>query len=880
MVDLIKLTPVKFPPIPGLEKQPSVEVVVLTYEKVSRTHIDWLLDSASSLTDPPGTPAARSLGLDTEFTGPALGLIQLASETRCLLIKVPKPSKNRRVERPRDRNEALDTLLADPLVRKTGCELTKDALLLRANFGHNLRGGVDLTHLYSPSDLTATSHSATGLFTLFSTMYLPSALPLQKDKLTTTSPWVGVELTPVQLSYGVVDAWVSYKVGIHNLTKVGNASVLDFATVDPKVLDILVEQNTASLAVEDMTRKQYESKFSTVTRRRDGSYDVLNTQFRNKLMSRDKIAMHLDSGELHLGTVLWGPHGKTKTVKPDQPLDIKRQILKITVIEQGPTRGADEFLRDVFPKLVLHGTLDTAVIPFFRPIFLGQKAARQTPTKYDLSGQKLNASQTKAVETMLSSQKPVNLIHGPPGTGKTYAITAAVAASVASTKNHNFYVLTCQTNAATRNLAVTLLKRQVTDFIILVSDNFFVEWHEEQYKVIRDHVVQSSETVGTGFSNCVGPRTVVLCSLSQLSNPRISSVLRQRRVTHIVIDEASQISVANLPHVLALYRESLQRLTFVGDPKQLAPFGNEQHPAVQSIFERMPADVMLQEQYRMPYDLGAFISKEVYNGRLTSHKQPRPGCSVALVDVSDGTEKMLGTGINNPREADAVVKIVMTQFLTREFLVITPYNAQKELIANRLRQAIRKLNSEGKTDVKLALADERVHTVDTVQGQEADVIVFSAVRTIQPGFLSNKRRMNVALTRAKDRLVIVARMSLFRTGHGKTALLGTFIREMEKVSPVVNSKQLTTSFKLDFMPKVATGFTLGQLDSSSVAVNSSNVKRGKHWRKNKKRNAKKKNVKKKKETEKRKLPTPEGIAQPTKGQTATSTLTTQQLKRR
>ncbi|KAI8999163.1 hypothetical protein BC832DRAFT_225879 [Gaertneriomyces semiglobifer] len=346
MVNLnLELTPVSFPPIPGLQKQPSVDVVVLTYEKVSRTHIDWLLDSAPSLTDPPGTPAARSLGLDTEFDGPALGLIQLASETRCLIIKVPKPTKNCRIERPRDRNEALDTLLADPLVRKTGCELTKDALLLRANFGHNLRGGVDLTHLYSPSDLTATSRSTIGLFALFSKMYLPSGPPLLKDKLTTTSQWVGVELTPVQLSYGVLDAWVSYKVGTHNLTKVENAPVLDFATVDPKVLAVLVELNTASLAVDYMTRKQYESKFSTVTRRKDGSYAVLNTQFRNKLMFRDKIAMHLDSGELHLGTVLWGPHGKIKTVKPDEPLNITRQVVKITVIEQGSSRGADEFLR-------------------------------------------------------------------------------------------------------------------------------------------------------------------------------------------------------------------------------------------------------------------------------------------------------------------------------------------------------------------------------------------------------------------------------------------------------------------------------------------------------------------------------------------------------
>ncbi|KAI9106239.1 AAA domain-containing protein [Phlyctochytrium arcticum] len=187
----------------------------------------------------------------------------------------------------------------------------------------------------------------------------------------------------------------------------------------------------------------------------------------------------------------------------------------------------------------------------------------------------------------------------------------------------------------------------------------------------------------------------------------------------------------------------------------------------------------------MPCDLGAFISATVYENKLVSHKQPREVCTVALIDAAHGREETSGKGFTNPREADAVVQVILNQFLTREFLVITPYNAQKELITNRLREAIRNRLSQGKTDFKLAWADERVHTVDTVQGQEADVIVFSAVRTIKPGFLSNKRRMNVALTRAKDRLVVVAHMSFFRDGLGKESLLGDFIREMEKVTQVL-----------------------------------------------------------------------------------------------
>ncbi|KAJ3180549.1 DEAD-box type RNA helicase [Geranomyces variabilis] len=152
----------------------------------------------------------------------------------------------------------------------------------------------------------------------------------------------------------------------------------------------------------------------------------------------------------------------------------------------------------------------------------------------------------------------------------------------------------------------------------------------------------------------------------------------------------------------------------------------------------------------------------------------------------------------NLREADAVMHIIVNQFLTREFLVITPYNAQKELIANRLRDAIRKRYSQGESNVTVTFANERVHSVNTVQGQEADVIIFGAVQTSELGFLKNKRRMNVALTHAKDRLVVVAHMALFRNRRGRKCLLAALLRKMEKITPLVNSKQLSTGFRLDF----------------------------------------------------------------------------------
>ncbi|KAJ3021211.1 anthranilate phosphoribosyltransferase [Thoreauomyces humboldtii] len=601
------ISAMKIPHIPGLSEQPIVAHRLLNYPDVTFEDVEWLKASAQvhecspTAADTPtaNTPPLRHVGLDTEFDEPEIGLIQLATETRCLLVKSPSC--------------LVAGLFADTTIRKTGCELTKDAILLYSNFGHMLRAGIDITHLYFKTCLAAQDRSVVkGLFSLFSTMYLPILKPLQKDKVTTTSKWVGSPLTLAQLRYGILDAWVSYKVGVHDLSKISGASVLDLTAIARKDLRSIVDGTVAVLAVENMETKGYESKFSTVKATVDGNLEVVNTQFRNKLMFDDKVVLHNATNVIGTGTVLLGRHGKTKTVKPDLPLGPLSVVTKITVSEPGSGRGWDDFRREAFTKLVLHNEMRLSDIPLFGAVFQGKKWIEKSPPVYDLSEQRLNDSQKAAVE-----QRP------PP-----------MAVSINSTKHENFYVLTCQTNAATKNLAVTLLKRGVTDFRILVSDVFFVEWHEPQYSNIRDHVIQTSETSQEGFADLIGPRMVVLCSLAQLSNPRLSAVLIARQVTHIVLDEASQVRTADIGHVMALYKDSLQRMTFIGDPKQLAPYGNEQHPAVESVFEILRPGAMLKEQYWMPHDLGSFISANVYAGKLTSYKPRRDETSIALVDVS------------------------------------------------------------------------------------------------------------------------------------------------------------------------------------------------------------------------------------------------------
>ncbi|KAJ3144031.1 hypothetical protein HDU89_000948, partial [Geranomyces variabilis] len=122
-------------------------------------------------------------------------------------------------------------------------------------------------------------------------------------------------------------------------------------------------------------------------------------------------------------------------------------------------------------------------------------------------------------------------------------------------------------------------------------------------------------------------------------------------------------------------------------------------------------------------------------------------------------------------------------------------------------------------------------------------------------------------------------MALFRTGYGRKSLLGTFVREMENITPVVNSRLLSSGFKLDFMRKPTlppravqakrTGPTTSEqsgtgttrqavssktkLNALSMVVGSATElkakAKGKHWKKNQKRNAKKKEEKRKRKPE-------------------------------
>ncbi|KAA6411769.1 MAG: regulator of nonsense transcripts 1 protein, partial [Trebouxia sp. A1-2] len=249
---------------------------------------------------------------------------------------------------------------------------------------------------------------------------------------------------------------------------------------------------------------------------------------------------------------------------------------------------------------------------------------------------------------------------------------------------------------------------------------------------------------------------VVCCTCVGAGDPRISGF----RFRKLLVDEATQATEpeALIPLVLAPSKQCL-----VGDHGQLGP----------SLFERLVLlgikPHRLQVQYRMHPALSEFPSNSFYEGTLqngvTMAERIQPGLNFPwpqpdkpmLFYVQLGQEEISVTGTSylNRTEAANVEKIV-THFLkggatSDQLGVITPYEGQR---AHVLQVMLRNgtMRQQLYTDIEVA-------SVDSFQGREKDYIILSCVRSNEHqgiGFLSDPRRLNVALTRAKYGLVILA----------------------------------------------------------------------------------------------------------------------------
>ena len=453
----------------------------------------------------------------------------------------------------------------------------------------------------------------------------------------------------------------------------------------------------------------------------------------------------------------------------------------------------------------------------FREILLGEKVAGYqlpvTDNQQPVTGNDiLNESQQAALKKIICSPD-VSFIHGPPGTGKTTTLVQAIRQTIKDEKQ----VLVCAPSNAAIDLLVEKLSEhglqavrighpaRVTEQSLsktldarIAAHPHFHElralrkkmenarsmahkykrnfgYHEkEQRRVLYEEArtLKADADVLEFYivNDLLNNSDAICCTLVGSSHP----VLRGRKFKTVFIDEAGQ---ALEPACwIPLLRS--QRVVFAGDHQQLPPTIKSHEASVQGLsktlfekgIEKFPNHShMLQVQYRMHEAIMKFSSDYFYKGSLIAHASVahellRPNqLPIDFIDTAGCgfTEDQDKETLSRYNKEEAVLLIRLVERLIDEIGIetwleqnltlgiITPYSAQVD--------QLHKL-AEGSAQLEPLHKLISINTVDAFQGQERDVIAISFVRSNdkgEVGFLSDIRRTNVAMTRARKKLIMV-----------------------------------------------------------------------------------------------------------------------------
>ena len=461
-----------------------------------------------------------------------------------------------------------------------------------------------------------------------------------------------------------------------------------------------------------------------------------------------------------------------------------------------------------------------------RDIFHGTQPA-STFSFHPLRFPWLNATQEEAVNKVLHA-KDVAIVHGPPGTGKTTTLVEAVY----ETLHRENQVLVCaQSNMAVDWISEKLVDRGVSVLRIgnpsRVNDKMLSFTYERRFeshpdypqlwsirKAIRELYARSRkgaerEAVRQKINSLKDRATeleirineslfsearVIACTLVGSAN----RLLTGQKFGTLFIDEAAQA----LEAACWIPIRKADRVILAGDHCQLPPTVKAPealraglgHTLMQTIVKNKPDTVsLLKLQYRMNDEIMRFSSEWFYGGMLQSAPEVKYR-SILDFDTPiewinteglDCNEEFIGENYGRINKSEAelsieqlkgyITKIGRERFLDERIDVgmISPYKAQVQY----LRRLVR--NDAFFKPYRLAIT---INTVDGFQGQERDVILISLVRANeegQIGFLNDLRRMNVAITRARMKLIILGDASTL-TRHAFYKKLYTYIESLHE----------------------------------------------------------------------------------------------------
>lgn len=390
-------------------------------------------------------------------------------------------------------------------------------------------------------------------------------------------------------------------------------------------------------------------------------------------------------------------------------------------------------------------------------LLTGNRPLRFSANRYNLpeSAVDLNRHQHDAL-IWADGADDVVCLHGPPGTGKSRTLTAYVQCAVEKGQS---VLVTAHSNQAVDNLLVGESTPAEPEAQTLHA---FAQQGDLSIARLGQHsrnTVVEQEYVGES----VAAADVVAATTSG------AAAFDTDQFDVAVVDEATQ---ASRPATLIAF-DAAQKLVLAGDHRQLPPYTADEttgeealRPSLfETLLDRYGDDiaVTLRRQYRMHETIAAFPSRAFYDGWLETADRNRTWTvgdrpAVTGIDVS-GAERQHSGGYShrNDREAEIVAREVaelLGALDPTEIGVVTPYTAQQTAI----RESLADHETIDGPDAERVAVD----TVDSVQGSEREAVVVSFVRSNdegESGFLAfpeeGPRRLNVALTRARKRLVLV-----------------------------------------------------------------------------------------------------------------------------
>jgi ATP-dependent RNA/DNA helicase IGHMBP2 len=449
-----------------------------------------------------------------------------------------------------------------------------------------------------------------------------------------------------------------------------------------------------------------------------------------------------------------------------------------------------------------------------RGVLLGEEKATSEPMKLT-ENTALNTSQNEAVSIAMAARE-VAIVHGPPGTGKTTTLIQAIKATL---ENHKQVLVCAPSNAAVDllveklgELGVSTLRighpARVEDHILSQTLDARISQHDS-YKDLKKlkKMVDEMRKLGQKYRRNFGPeermqRRRIFDEVKRLRDEAQHleeyiqyDVLQQAQVIAATLVGSANVSLKGFKFPVTFIDEAAQgleaatwipilkseKVVMAGDHCQLPPT-IKSHEAAKNglsvtLFEKViqrqaSFSKMLKTQYRMPQLIMGYSNKVFYNNELMaaditdthylSEDEPvleyidtaGSGFSEALEEESLSTFNSEEASFALRYLEELIKRTGVSKFKEKAWSIglITPYRAQVRKLNELLFDSYQYPNLRSFAELLT------IDSIDGFQGQERDVVLISLVRSNSKGeigFLSDIRRMNVALTRAKRKLVVI-----------------------------------------------------------------------------------------------------------------------------